>query len=141
MRSAPVPAEQNQAQGWRWVLMLGATGCPFFAPGRGYIPRCIKIAAASSAQCVLSSRLLRSCVPVAADRWPLVPALPCGHLLSPCPHCPGPRRWPGVTESTSLCPASSRAASSALDCLSLFIAQREEHGEGLYVISEKDKMP
>lgn len=41
----------------------------------------------------------------------------------------------------ALCPSGERAASPATDCLWLFIAQREEHGEGLYVILEKDKMP
>lgn len=75
-------------------------------------------------------------------------APPCPALLLFLGPTARPGCWPRVKvkENTLLCltrrfAQPARAASSALDCLSLFIAQREEHGEGLYVIVEKDKMP
>lgn len=51
-----------------------ATPLPLLAPGWGYIPRCINTAAAGSAQCVLSSRLLRLCVLVATAPKPFLAA-------------------------------------------------------------------
>jgi len=41
--------------------------------------------------------------PVADGRWLRLAALPCSHLLSPWPDCPGLGGWPWVKESTLLC--------------------------------------
>lgn len=75
----------------------------------------------------------------------------CGRDTSRAAPIPRTCAWPSqmswgegehfVVPNEALCPCRERAASPATDCLWLFIAQREEHGEGLYVILEKDKMP
>lgn len=44
-------------------------GWLLFAPGQGFVLRCINAAVASSARCLLSSCLLRWRVPVASGCW------------------------------------------------------------------------